>query len=61
MTILHNDGDVVLGEFTLDYGDQSLTQSFAAHRVGVDALRSLLGEMESAEWLVAGTSARPRN
>lgn len=60
MTILHNDGDVVLGEFTLEYAGQSLTQSFEAHRVSVDEFRSLLDEAgltldtddaESAEWL----------
>ncbi|MHA7652350.1 class I SAM-dependent methyltransferase [Mycobacterium sp. ML4] len=62
MTILHNDGDVVLGEFTLEYAGQSLTQSFEAHRVGVEALRSLLAEAgmsldtedsQSSEWLTA--------
>jgi len=61
MTILHNDGDVVLGEFTLEYGGQSLTQSFEAHRVSVDVFRSLLDEVgltldtedpDSAEWLI---------
>ncbi|RUP02939.1 MAG: class I SAM-dependent methyltransferase [Mycobacterium sp.] len=60
MTILHNDGHRVLGEFTLAYGGQSLTQSFEAHRIGVDEFRSLLDEVgltletenpESSEWL----------
>jgi SAM-dependent methyltransferase len=62
MTILRNDGEVVLGEFTLEYGDQSLTQSFEAHRVSVEDFRTLLGEVgltldtddpESSEWLTA--------
>ena len=62
MTILSNDGDVVLGEFTLEYAGQSLTQSFEAHRVGVDEFRSLLEEVgltldtenaDSSEWLTA--------
>ncbi|OBJ91854.1 hypothetical protein A9W97_11875 [Mycobacterium gordonae] len=62
MTILQNDGDVVLGEFTLEYGGQSLTQSFEAHRVSVDEFRSLLDEVglvldtadpDSSEWLTA--------
>lgn len=60
MTILHNDGDVVLGEFTLEYGGQSLTQSLEAHRVGVDELRALLDAVgltldtenpNASEWL----------
>ncbi|WP_205877669.1 class I SAM-dependent methyltransferase [Mycobacterium camsae] len=62
MTILSNDGDVVLGEFTLEYGGQSLTQSFEAHRVSVDAFRTLLDEVgltldtenpDCSEWLAA--------
>jgi SAM-dependent methyltransferase len=62
MTILRNDGDVVLGEFTLEYAGQSLTQSFEAHRVGVDEFGSLLAEVgltldtenaDSSEWLTA--------
>ncbi len=62
MTILHNDGDVVLGEFTLEYAGQSLTQSFEAHRIGVDEFGSLLDEVgmtldtdnpDSSEWLTA--------
>lgn len=62
MTILRNDGDVVLGEFTLECAGRSLTQSFEAHRVGVEEFRSLLDEVgltldtenpASAEWLAA--------
>ena len=62
MTILQNDGDVVLGEFTLEYAGQSLTQSFEAHRVSVDEFRALLNEVgmtlhtdnpDSSEWLTA--------
>ncbi len=62
MNILRNDGDVVLGEFTLEYAGQSLTQSFEAHRVSADEFRSLLDEVgmtldtddpDSSEWLTA--------
>lgn len=62
MTIHENDGDSVYGAFTLEDGDQKLTQSFKCHRVSSDELRSLLEDVglrldtadpDSSEWLQA--------
>ncbi|ORB92037.1 class I SAM-dependent methyltransferase [Mycobacterium persicum] len=62
MTILSNEDGTVVGEFTLDNDDKSLTQSFEAHHVTTDELKALLNEVgmrldtadpDSSEWLVA--------
>jgi SAM-dependent methyltransferase len=62
MTIHANDGDSVSGEFTLEVDGQKLTQSFEAHRVSGDELRSILEQVgmqldttdpDSSEWLEA--------
>lgn len=66
MTIVSNTGDVVDGEFVLEWDGQRLSQSFQAVLVSSDELKAMLkrvgmqlntDEPDSSEWLEASLSA----